>query len=358
MTSNIWTHAGRNEFRRLKKLLRRQRKSSLRKRRRNFHRNSIKRSRGKIKRKFKNRIEKIELVVTGPFCLLTSTENVISLIEQLEKHKTERKWIKEIKIDLYKITDIDIGAISALLTKVYEMSQLTSIRVWGVSPKDPRCREIFDRSGFLEYVTDLSGNKFKTQSQSFIFKVGKNKTRNERVGKVIETAVKFITGDTAKFPPVYSMVQEICSNSVEWANPNSRAKNWFLGINKIETKEGVEVLFTMTDIGEGILHTLKRKFKDIVKDVLAKDSDVLNRAFERRYGSKTEEINRNRGLPLIKSRFENGFVENLMVITNGVRYNFAIPDESTIIYKNFPGTFYFWRINKKCIERWTQPQTT
>ena len=334
-------------------IFRRRRRSRLKKKLRKFLKNKKKKEKKRSQITNKNRVENVVISAGTSFSLFEDPENVIEVIQQLEIHKKISKKNKNIQINLSQITKIDIGAISCLLAKVNEMIKITKVKIWGTMPQNPHCKKVFDESGFLDYMTDLSGKKFSNQSDNFIFRVGSNKTRNERVGKTIEKAIKFITGKEEKYPPIYSIVQEICSNSVEWANPpETRSKNWFLGINKSSEGNNTCITFTMTDIGFGILHTLNKKFGTIIVEAFLSDTEVLKRAFEKKYGSKTKEANRNRGLPLIKDRYERNFIKDLKVITNNVLYDFEQSRQTRIIKKNFPGTFYFWNVDLNCINKW------
>lgn len=308
-------------------------------------------------KKNKNRIENIKIDAGSSFSLFNEPENVIQIIQSLDKCKTKSRYIKYVQLDLSNITQIDIGAISFLLAKIHEISQIKRVKFWGIGPQDKACKKLFNESGFLDYMIDLSGKKFTKQSDNFIFKVGTDKTRNERVGKTIEKSMKFLIGREQKYPPVYSIVQEICSNSVEWANaPETRNKNWFLGVNYPVDSKNKYITFTMTDIGFGILHTLNRRFGKIITETLQlkKDTEILERAFERKYGSKTGEPNRNRGLPLIRDRFNRSFIKDLRVITNNVFLDFNNESETRLLGKNLPGTFYTWNIDLNCIKKWEQ----
>ena len=308
-------------------------------------------------RKNANRIENIKIDAELSFSLFEEPENVIRIIESLDKCKSKNRFIKNVQIELSNIVKIDIGAISFLLAKVHEMSRIKTIRIWGTMPKDLNCKKVFDESGFLDYMMDLGGNRFKKHSENFIFKVGTDKTRNEKVGKTIEKSMKFLTAIDQKYPPVYSIVQEICSNSVEWANaPETQNKNWFLGVNCPKDQDDTYITYTMTDIGFGILHTLNRRFGLLIKErlQLKKETEILFRAFERKYSSKTNETNRNRGLPLIKDRYEKGFIRGLKVITNNVFLDFEDQSNTRSLSKNLPGTFYTWKIDLKCINKWKQ----
>jgi hypothetical protein len=344
----------RDQLKQMRAIFRRRRKVKLRTRKRNFLKNKRKKSRSS-KSSRKKWFENVTIDVPKEFSLFQNAENVISVINVLDKHKKINTTKKNIEIDLSSITTIDIGAISALLAKIYEMAMISNITVWGRPPLNQDCRKLFSESGFLDYMTDLSGKKFSVQSDNFFFKVGSDKTRNEQVGSAIEKAMKYLTATADKYPPVYSIVQEICSNSVEWANaPQNKNKNWFLGINKRIDNENMYISFTMTDMGYGILNTLKRKFATLIAETFTKDTDVLKRAFERKYGSKTREANRNRGLPLIMARYINGYIKDLKVITNNVLYDFNSDQGTRLLAKNFPGTFYFWNLDINCIEKWRQ----
>jgi hypothetical protein len=303
------------------------------------------------------RIENIRINAGTSFSLLEKPENVIQIVKDLDQHKTTKGLRKNIHINLSNILTLDIGAISFLLAKVNEMSRSNQLFIWGNKPIDDECRNLFNESGFLDYMTDLTGKRVKRQSDNYLINVGADRTSNELVGRSIEKSMKFLTGEEGIYPPVYSIIQEICSNSVEWAkDPKDIDKNWLLGIN-FETLENSDerfITFTVTDVGYGILKTLKRKFGTLIAETMINkpDTDILLRAFDKKYGSKTLEINRNRGLPLIKDRIDRKFIRELKVITNNVFLDFHDKSNSKVLMKNLPGTFYFWKLDINCIEEW------
>lgn len=309
----------------------------------------------KIKQKSPvNQIPNLEIVVNTTFAFFENPENVINTVRRLDKLKSIRRKTR-VCINLSAIREIDIGAISFLLAKIHELSFNKYVKIWGTIPTNQECKQIFYESGFLEYMTNLSGEKYKTESENFIVNVGNELTRNQTVGKTIEKSIEHLTGAKAKYPPVYSIIQEICSNSVEWANPKkSRNTNWFLGVNYCDVGNR-SVTFIMTDIGFGIVNTLNRKFKTIIDNLqLVSKIDVLNRAFDRKYGSKSGERNRNRGLPLIKDRFLKKYITKLIVITNDVFLDFENENNSRLLNKELPGTFYCWKIDLNCLEKWKE----
>lgn len=339
-------------------ILRKRRKSKEKKKQRNIFKNrgtGIKQD--KIsKNKYTNKVENVIIEGGTNFTLFDNPDNVLDIVNRLDKYKKSTNRIRNIRIDLSNIEKIDIAAISFLLAKVNELSRTQRIRIWGDTPSNPDCKKIFFDSGFLDYMTDLSGNKFKKQSENFIINVGSETTRNEKVGKTIERSIKYLTGKESKYPPVYSIVQEICSNSVEWANPKmSKNINWFLGVSYNGNVDNPEATYVMTDVGYGIISTLNRRFGKYIEALkLTKDTEVLERAFDRKYGSKSGESNRNRGLPLIKDRYTKLYIDDLIVITNNVLLDFNKPENTKIMSKSLPGTFYCWKINLKCIETWNK----
>lgn len=154
------------------------------------------------------------------------------------------------------------------------------------------------------------------------------------------------------YPPV-SIIQEICSNSVEHAYENE-LKHWLLGLYLKEDADGKYVKFMLTDLGVGTLRTLNRKMGKIIKETMEgkKDFEIMRNAFDRKYKSVTNEKNRNRGLPLILKRHETGFISNLVMFTNNVYLNFSNPNLSKNLNINFDGTLYIWEINQLNLNKW------
>lgn len=292
------------------------------------------------------------------FSMFEDAESVIKLVNEIDSYKNNTHKLRRILIDLSDIKSIDIGAITFLLAKVHEMNRIKRIQIWGNTPKDLRCKEVLLDSGFLDYMRDLSGHKFERHSDNYIVSIGADRTRNEIVGKAIQNAIKNLTNTRDHYPPVFSIVQEMCSNSVEHANDNKINKNWFFGISleKGVTEQPPSIVFTMTDVGFGILKTIKRKFATKIKELMENKSDyqILHRAYQKQYQSKTEEINRNRGLPRIFDMMERNYIKELKVLTNNVFLDFDHIENSKMLTKNLPGTFYYWKIDLNCIEIWNQ----
>lgn len=162
--------------------------------------------------------------------------------------------------------------------------------------------------------------------------------------------MQYLTGiKEMSYKPVYSLIGEIISNSVEHANPLRKDKNWLLSVHYESDKVKIMVL----DIGLGILSTLKKKFHQKLVDITTFTSDVqtLYNLFDKKYQSSTFESNRNKGLPKIKLCYDSNFISNLIVITNGVLLDFSGVD-SKKLNANFQGTYYYWEVSRTNIEIW------
>lgn len=171
---------------------------------------------------------------------------------------------------------------------------------------------------------------------------------NMKITELVKQVIAHLTGEERNCQPVKTIILEICGNSIEWSGTAN--KQWLLGAKY----EPDGVIFTVTDVGKGILETLNRKFKFKMTEAFTPPHDILMRAFEQKYGSNTQEINRNKGLPSVKLNFQNGTIEKLKVLTNNVILHFDQTSSSKTFRQGsarFKGTFYQWTMNRECINK-------
>ena len=300
-------------------------------------------------RAYKKCIRKKEYKISIPqnFQLFENRSEVIPFLSDLLEYRLNHR-VKTINLELQDIKFIDSGAICMLLRVVNHLA-LYQIRVQGDVPLDEKCKKVFIESGFLNYMKNEDGLPYQINSPNLIVKAGKNTTGNKNISMAIKKSMEFLLSTPRRYQPAYTVAMEICSNSVEHAY-TSHAKNWLLSVHQNDNNT---VTFTMTDTGQGILKTLKKKFKrEIEKVILNKnDCDIVFSAFQRKYGSSTEEINRNRGLPCILDKFNNGYISKLKVITNNVYLDFENQTNNKILNKPFPGVLFSWVVNIDCINK-------
>lgn len=287
----------------------------------------------------------ISKVMPSKFEVLTNQDEVFAFVaELLDMHSNRR--LKEINLDLTDVQTIDSAAICLLLSVVCELSNY-GIKVTGNYPKRTDCAKFFIESGFLNHMKDSHGKNFAIEVPNLIVEAGTNKTRNKDIAQAVRKASGFLLGSPQRYQPAYTVAMEICSNSVEHAYIE-RPKHWRLGICYVDD----HVSFTMTDTGTGILKTLHRKFLKEIKDTvtLKDNSDILYRAFLRKYGSSTQLVNRNKGLPCILDKFNSGLIKNLKVITNDVYLDFNNIKEKHKMNNPFSGVLFYWEVDNECID--------
>lgn len=288
--------------------------------------------------------------LSSDFRIIENTETVIRELNNITNCRGNRQVEIRLHVDISDVIRFDIGALTCLL------STLRFTRNYqGNEPKDPACRKYFEDSGFLEWMRTIDGRKFpSTSSNNLIFEPGKDKTSNAKVGMEIKKAIKYLTQKDSPFPPVYSIIQEICPNSIEHANIKSKDRNWLMGIRY----EADKVCFVMVDKGQGILKTLKKSTTQQIGDAFNDDIRILTRAFEKKYQSASEDENRNKGLPTIKHYCDLGYVNNMSVITNGALLSLSDGNKSSRLGVEFAGTFYYWEITKENFYKWKNKRNT
>lgn len=257
-----------------------------------------------------------------------------------------------IRISLTNVKEIDFATIS-ILKSILEESRYYNINFKGNLPKDPKCARFLVDSGFLNNLYDVDFNEIKFESNgkhfSFEKKQGKLTVSDYRsFNKISEESYAHIFNVEGFFDGVIVALKEIGGNAIEWSD--SYNKQWQIGV----LLEDEKVIINVSDLGKGILETLyiRKKLKIIDFMFIRNDLDILERAFERKYGSLSQEINRNRGLPSIKFMNDNKNIDKLVVCTNNVFLDFRNRGKSAVFkYSNlnFSGTFYQWELNKTCI---------
>ena len=328
-------------------------------------RKSLKRRKKKRKKLFfkkfkklnqKENIEKIiSIIAPKDFRIIENTEECLLFFRKIRSDESVLRSdkINLIRFSLKQVESIDYGAIS-ILTAISDDLKSKNIILQGDFPDNYPCRKFLVESGFLNHMYDQYNKPFPKSKESdlIFFEKGKNVLSEENSRKIttlMKNIVKHLTGQEGNLLYIKSIILEICGNSIEWSGTNE--KQWLLGIKY----ENNKTIFTVTDVEKGILNTLHRKFGKKIADklFLRSENEILERAFDKKYDSSSGESNRNKGLPSIKTQFEEGKILNLKVLTNNVILHFDNKNNSKTFVKGSPrfkGTFYQWEINKDCIK--------
>ena len=302
--------------------------------------------------RFRSTVTKIQLPYD--FRLLGNTEVVLKTISDFESTTRRISNIRhKFYLNLSTVQCFDVAALDMLLAVI---NSIKDIPVLGNYPRNRTCRDFFIESGFLDHMNSIQGKKpEKKNKNNMMIERGFDKTSNKRIGEEVRHAVKHLTGEDNSYRPVFSIIQEMCANSIEHANKKVYDKNWLVGI----FYEKEKVIFTVIDIGQGILSTLKKKAGQKLRDAIIAKGDVgtLIGAFDKKYQSSTFDENRNKGLPRIKNTNKSNYIDSLKVITNNVLLDFSDGNNNTLLKNRFRGTFYYWELTKNTIEQWRNRNT-
>lgn len=259
-----------------------------------------------------------------------------------EVHSYAEQNCGTLEIEMLDVIKLDVPALVMLLSNINQIVR-QGVNVKGSFPTDKSARAFFISSGFLDHMDMLNNRGLGTSSNhNLIINVGGSEYDSQSVARVNKSALDLVGGSGAIYRKINGMVGEMAGNTIKYAYKSN--KHYLYGCSYMDDS----VTFVFADSGYGILQTLKKKFYREVEDVLRRSdaSDVLLRAFHKKYGSNTGEDNRNRGLPFIKSVFEEGYISELTVIANNAKLKFGSNVDKQVLERSYSGTVYMWKILK------------
>lgn len=289
----------------------------------------------------------IEIVAPEDLRLMSNTNECVNFINRLQDSRNYGKQgsYKFLRVSFKSVSQIDYSMISVLIAIVGETKNkgiLTHIN----TQIDFNVRKYMMESGLFKDFYDSNGKKlpkYTTESHIFFEKGTGKLTREEmiKMADMVKNIHKHILGRDGFCLRLNTILKEICGNSIEWSGPKEQ---WLLGFKY----EKETVLVSITDLGNGILKTLNSKYGDILIKLRNRDVDILIGAFEKRYGSKSLDVNRNKGLPCVRISNEEGKISNLKVLTNNVKIDFQDKSNNEVldVHTSFTGTQYIFEITK------------
>ena len=293
------------------------------------------------------------LIAPKDICLMSKTVSTLEFFNELRSPSNFSKYggFCFIHIDLTEVKDLDYSS-TCVLKAIMEDLKSKKVFSRATLPKDKMARQRMKDGGLLNSMYDSGGNPFKNSSSSDLIFVKTGSKRlahdeNVNISKTLKKVVKYLTGVEKHNKELRNVVMEICGNSLEWAQ--TPKKQWLIAVKYEKNR----VIFTATDVGVGILKSIYRRFAVRLKETFNRldDVEILNNAFIKKYGSTSKKSNRNKGLPVIKSAFENGLILDLKVITNEVTLDFDNQENNLKLPRSseFGGTFYRWIVTKDSI---------
>ncbi len=295
---------------------------------------------------------KEEIIIAFP-SVFSTVINLVGVLKILNNCKSEAGNDKLLSLDFTLIEQLNAAALALLLSVVSDLHTL-GIRVQCKMPLNQDARMEIVESGFLEHFTNNLGER--TFGKNKIFVKGKGKTDQVRIAEEIKKAMNTVFGKDVFNQPMQGAVVEMMANSVNHAyikktgknnyylSGISKQKRWYLSV--VHNHAEKQVYFTFVDNGLGLLRTIRRKFLSRIGEIMD-DKSVIERAFEGKYGSSTQLVERGRGLPTIQSALKKGAFRNLKIITDGCAYSFD-NQELINLTEFFEGTTYFWTLDTNC----------
>ena len=280
----------------------------------------------------KSRARKIDRIKAPEvFSIVFNSDSTIEFFKKILSLIKKRKYVF---VNLSAVKTITPDAILYLLVLLQE-AKYKNVIFRGNAPIDASAHEIFTKSGFYEFVKS-DFNKFQLPQASTILKIktGKKVSGDEaaNIQEYLKKHVHYI--DDAKLKAIYSILIECMSNTNEYAGNEMGDKHWWT--MALHDKKTDKVLFAFVDNGVGIPSTVKRKWFDY-----SSDSELIKKAAAGIYqmsGSKTK--TRNKGLPQIRKYNEDGFIQNLVIISNNGYY--SVKDDTKELSNFFTGTMIAW----------------
>lgn len=279
------------------------------------------------------------------FSIKQNPNKVFQFIALLKSFRL-KKQVKAVFISLKDCTYISNGAVALMISVIKELKSF-NIKVSGSYPDDKPTRAILEKSGFFDFVIGNVSEENRVTPNT-ILQQGTDVVDSEIITPLVLKSMKFLYGKPYRNQRIQSLLIELMANTVNHAFAVNKTSKWYLSISPDE--ENKKVMFTFIDNGQGISNTLNLKFFDKIASLfLGSNGQILQAAFDGKFGSRTKERKRGRGLPSIKKCFTENFISNLVVITNNVFLDFK-SNETQLLDYNFDGTCYYWELDLNCVQ--------
>lgn len=277
------------------------------------------------------------------FCIQKYPNEVFKFISLLKGLKNKSR-VKAVFISMRDCTEISNGVIALVISAIKEL-KLSDIKVSGNYPIDKATRSTLEKSGFFNFVIGNILEENKTTLNT-ILQQGTDVVDPVLVAPLVTKAMSVVWGQPFRNPRVQSLLVELMANTVNHAFKSTKKSKWYISMSVDQAKKIVS--FTFIDNGQGINATLNLKFSEKIKIFLLNSSEeIVAAAFDGKFGSRTKERKRGRGLPNIKKCFTENYISNLIVITNDVYHSFE-SGTSRRLSNPFDGTCYYWELDLNC----------
>lgn len=293
--------------------------------------------------KIKKRNKRVELEAPENFSLINNIDETLSFFEAIN-HFIEKG--KPVFLDISNIKTISCDAILYTLSRLdYNYKSHNGAKISGNVPKDNKCREILQKSGFLDFVNSKQTtikndpNIYSVQSGNHV--IGE---KAKDVRKFTEKKLKIKDDDKI----IYPILIECMANTKNHAYKNdSLHDSWWLMASYDDEKKCVR--FTFLDNGLGIPYTVRKKFGEQIREKISNLSGIsalndfmlIESALKGELRTRTKKRYRGKGLPKIKSTSDQSLIDDLTIISRKGFYN-SNSKSSKQLNNIFYGTLLSW----------------
>lgn len=273
------------------------------------------------------------------------SENVNEVIKYINQIKTIGNSGKWLNINLSKVEEIGIGAISMLISVISELNE-KGIVIKGTKPQNAKIKDELEQSGFMKFVNGFIQPSNLNTKNNII--TGNKDTSHTEILDIIHSSMLTVWNEDGRSPLLYGTIVEMIKNSCKHAFKSEHNVKWHFAVSHDE--ENNKTRFSFVDNGIGILDSYKSGdfFKTAIM-LFKNDAEFISEAFKQGIKSKTGLKWRGTGLPTIFETFSDKIIKNFVVITNSAYCNFEDSKESNLDNK-FQGTYYYWEVDNSCIK--------
>ncbi len=280
------------------------------------------------------------------FSFINNTQEVLIFLNKLQdcfKRKSD------VKIDLRHCTTLGVDTLTVLLSCLYnERFRPRHCQVYFQAPHDHTARQVWEQCNIKQYLVEYTSNPQIKPSKGNIVHVQNKEVEAQQTAELIRNAMQ----DLYDTPPykclaIQTIFIELMGNTHEHATIKTTVhETWWASVYYDEHKKKAQFIFVDNGIGifeTALLKTIKSLYNDL-PSLFDNDAEIFRDVLTRKYRtsvSRTRQSNRGNGLPEIYERFKEGFVSNLIIISNHV---VAKMQENIFTTQKIPfqGTFFYW----------------
>lgn len=294
-------------------------------------------------KKGKNRVK-----ITAPpiFSIVNNTEEMLRFFIETKKYVSQKMLIN---FDMSGIKQMTADGILYMLSLFdYWEKCYGVLNVSGNIPCDETCKMLLIDSGFFNYVRSTIKHN---QSNTHILSIESDSLADGLIAqKVIDFTYNHLGKEkTNESKSIYAMLIECMGNTKQHAyREGDPLPRWWL--IALYDKNINKVSFAFVDNGSGIPGTVKKKFGEVIKQIMdnifgttkkVEDNILLTSALNGEFRTKTQKGYRGNGLPKILSYSKKKIIDNLIIISNNGYVNCSTSDSKELIGK-FNGTLLSW----------------